>query len=292
MVFSIVVTYNGSQWIEKCFGSLVNSTIQDHHILAIDNGSTDNTLELIRALYPEVKVIESGANLGFGKANNIGILKALEAKAEYVFLLNQDAWIEHNTIEDLIKISKINPEYGILSPIQNDARGNIEKQFSTYLSKAKLNVQKQILEVPFVNAASWLIPVTCIKKVGLFDSLFYHYGEDENYCHRAHYYKFKIGIIPNSCIVHDRGERLNKMSFLKTQVRHIIYIKCNLANINYPMSYLILQFYLKTPVFLLKKNYRRQFKIFFVRIIIIIKLPFMLKGILLARNRTKKQFNF
>jgi len=105
-IYSIVITYNGEQWVDKCFKSLVNSNIVNHHMLAIDNGSTDNTLQLIRQNYPTVEIIETGQNLGFGKANNIGMRKAIGANADYVFLLNQDAWVQENTISQLVAFAE------------------------------------------------------------------------------------------------------------------------------------------------------------------------------------------
>ena len=88
----IVVTYNASKWIDKCFGEFVDMPA-NWQILAIDNNSDDNCVELINKKYPFVKTIKNNKNLGFGMANNIGLKFALEKGFEHVFLLNQDAWI-------------------------------------------------------------------------------------------------------------------------------------------------------------------------------------------------------
>ena len=89
-VISIIITYNGSKWVEKCFGSLVKST-HPLKIIAVDNASDDGTPEIIHTKYPEVEVINSEQNLGFGKANNIGLRKALEERADYAFY--KQAWL-------------------------------------------------------------------------------------------------------------------------------------------------------------------------------------------------------
>ena len=81
-IYCIVITYNGSKWIDKCFGSLVSSTIP-LDIIAVDNGSSDGTLEIIHQKFPEVNTIEAHQNLGFGSANNVGIKKAYDAGADY-----------------------------------------------------------------------------------------------------------------------------------------------------------------------------------------------------------------
>ena len=217
LVYSIVVTHNGLRWIDRCLGSLVNSTIPTR-ILVIDNKSTDGTLDQIRSKFPSAEVVETGQNLGFGKANNIGLTRALEENADYVFLLNQDAWVEADTIEKLISMQ--NSEYAILSPMHLNGLGDaLDFGFATYLSKSiapsvlsdiYFNGVKGLYEVQYVNAAAWLLSMKCIEMVGGFDPNFFMYGEDDNYMLRVRYYGYKIGICPSARIYHDRQFRDNK----------------------------------------------------------------------------------
>ena len=97
-IFAIIVTHNGMRWADRCFGSLRTSTLPVSTIV-IDNASTDGIADHLESHFPEVELIKSTENLGFAKANNIGILKAYNAGADFVMLLNQDAWIEPNTLE-------------------------------------------------------------------------------------------------------------------------------------------------------------------------------------------------
>ena len=128
-VFAVVVTYNGRPWIDKCLESLEKSSTAVN-IIVIDNGSQDGTQEIIKR-HPQVEFIQSGENLGFGRANNRGIDIALGKKADYVFLLNQDAWIETNTITVLLEIAGRNPDYGVVSPIHlNGTYTGIDLNFS------------------------------------------------------------------------------------------------------------------------------------------------------------------
>ena len=89
-VFVIIVTYKGKRWYDRCFGSLRQSTIPLQTIV-VDNASNDGTVDYIRENYPEIYLIESKENLGFGKGNNLGLRYALDHGCDYVFLLNQDA---------------------------------------------------------------------------------------------------------------------------------------------------------------------------------------------------------
>jgi GT2 family glycosyltransferase len=66
---------------------------------------------------------------------------------------------------------------------------------------------QDVYDVPFVNAAGWLLSKTCLMTVGGFDPIFFHYGEDDNYCQRVSYHGFKIGVLPSTYMVHDREGR-------------------------------------------------------------------------------------
>ena len=142
------------------------------------------------------------------------MIKALENKADYIFLLNQDAWVEPNTIEKLIKVSQLKPEFGILSPLHMNGNGStLDLNFSYYISPGGCpNLISDIItkninaiyETRFVNAAAWLLTNKCVTKVGGFDPIFSHYGEDDDYLNRTLFHGLKIGIVPHARIYHDR----------------------------------------------------------------------------------------
>ncbi len=212
-VYVVIVTYNGMKWIEECLKSIFESSIP-LSIIVIDNNSSDGTTTFIKNNFAEVILFEQTANLGFGKANNLGLSYALKQNADFAFLLNQDAFLEKYTVEKLIKVSKESKEYGILSPIQLDYSGKkLEYYFSKFMGEDSSesfysdfvlnNDLKSVYEVSFIQAAAWLLPIDTIKKIGGFDPIFYHYGEDNNYCQRLGFHKMKIGVVPNTFIRHD-----------------------------------------------------------------------------------------
>lgn len=222
MISVVIVTFNAVYWLNKSLGNLMLSTIP-LNVIVIDNGSTDGTQRIIQQKYPDIDFIQSDTNLGFGKANNIGIKKAYEAGADYIFLLNQDAWVEEDTIEKLITIAQENPEYGIISPIHMNGKGDaLDLRFSKYISPDKcpkllsdslLNkIKRDIYETQFVNAAAWLISRKCIEIVGGFNPVFHMYGEDDNYIQRLHYHGLKAGVYPFSRICHDREDKNTRIS--------------------------------------------------------------------------------
>ncbi len=216
-IYVVIVTYNPKKWIDKCFSSLKGSSIPLKAIV-IDNGSTDGSQDIIKEKYPEIDFIESHENLGFGKANNIGIKKAYDAGADYVFLMNQDVWIERDTLQKLMESAIQNPDYGIISPMHLNGKGDaLDYNFSYYasvfyceniFSDFFLNrYYNKIYGLKFINAAAWLISRKCIETVGGFSPSFFHYGEDDNYCQRVLFHGLKVGILPTSIIYHDRENR-------------------------------------------------------------------------------------
>lgn len=209
----IIVTYNGMKWLDKCLSSVINSTIKAD-LFIVDNGSTDGSIEFIENNYPNAQFIISKENLGFGKANNIGFQYAIDHQYDYVYLLNQDAWVEPMTLETLIQIHQQDNKFGILSPLQvNREKTRLDKAFATCCNQEMLSdilmhqPLKSIYETYFVMAAHWFISRECLTTVGGFSPAFPHYGEDNNYIHRAKYFGYKIGISPMAQAIHDREYR-------------------------------------------------------------------------------------
>lgn len=247
-VLTIVVTYNASKWVDKCFSSIRSSNIPLDCIV-IDNLSRDNTVELIKANYPEVIIIQPNDNLGFGKGNNIGLQYAINHNYDYVYLLNQDAWIFPDTIEKLIAVYKNNPTIGILSPMQ--LQGNeqfLDENFAegtcSYGSNKDIindlyfDRKKDYYDVPFAMAAHWLISRECLLSVGGFSPVFSQYGEDGDYTERVRAKGFKIAIVPGARAIHDRENRERN----RKQNIHLSYVACltALSSVNAPIEHPVL----------------------------------------------------
>lgn len=224
-ILVIIVSYNSMQWAERCYNSLRASTVHCD-IIMIDNGSTDESVLFVRSHYPEVEIIEAKENLGFGKANNIGLRKVLSEGYKYAYLLNQDAWVLPNTIENLISVSVAHPDYGVISPMQMTADlCHLDSRFrdlslhgylrtpSSFVEDVIFGRISDIYETNFVMAAHWLITADCLYTVGGFSPTFPHYGEDCNYLHRVLHFNKKIGFAPAAKAVHDRNN--NTWSYKK-----------------------------------------------------------------------------
>ena len=245
----IIVTYNAMRWIERSFASLAASSVPCD-IFVVDNGSTDGTLAWLEEHRTDNLIVKrSESNCGFGAGNNVGLRYAVERGYDYVYLLNQDAWVAEDCFEKLICASRKYPGYGILSPVQLQAdwktpdrlfRKHCGKALEAAVSGSGLEsgsvsesglasgtdgasaIDAEVVPVKFVMAAHWLISRECLEVAGGFSPTFTQYGEDENYIDRARYWAFRTGVVPAAKAVHDRAQRVSSRA---SQMR-LKYIGC------------------------------------------------------------------
>ena len=200
-VLVIIVTYNGMHWLERCLGSVC----ADADLYVFDNDSTDGSADWVQAHFPQARLIRSAENLGFTKPNNLGMQYALEKGYEYVYLLNEDAWLAPGALEILLSAADAHPEYGVLSPLQmTDGFKGLDPQFAKLYREAS----SEVVPVRRIMAAHWLIPTRVIRRIGLFDeALFPHWGQDDDWCNRLHFCGLKVGVVSQARAVHDRAFR-------------------------------------------------------------------------------------
>lgn len=275
-VLVIIVSYNFERWIDRCLGSLQQSEYPVD-VVVIDNASKDCTVQRLKKDYPHVRLIESKVNLGFGKANNIGMQMALEEGYEAVLLMNQDAWIAKDSIGILGKLCQEHPSYGILSPVHLTGNGDKpDPGFGIYAQMetlTRLPKDAGLITLPFINAAFWMIPVSVLKKVGGFCPLFYHYGEDKDFVNRLHYHGYRIGYSPFAFGCHDREYRpLTHEGFLRTEY---VYHLSEYANIRYSFpkafGYGVLATFKKSLESLFKGKFRQSLEFIFMGFRLLVK---------------------
>lgn len=236
-ILTIIVSYNFEPWIDKCLGSLRESTMPTD-VMVIDNASADATADRIRAAYPEVQLVCSDKNLGFGRANNIGLKAAIDGGYDAAFLLNQDAWVAPDAIGLMAAQMRqaIADGFGIISPAHMAGNGvDLDFGFATY---AGLNApgdlpRAPLVEVPFVNAAFWLLPRLTLERVGGFSPVFYHYGEDTDYANRLRRQGLGMCYVPEALCYHDRQNRpATRQGWLRSEK---VWLLAEYANPNYSL---------------------------------------------------------
>ena len=119
LVYVLVINWNGLGHLRECFDALLAGTYGNTRFLLIDNASSDGSVAFVRSQYGHdgrVEILECGTNLGWAGGNNAGMRRALDAGADYVFLLNNDTATEPDAIEKLVEMAEAKPESGALAP--------------------------------------------------------------------------------------------------------------------------------------------------------------------------------
>ena len=221
-ILTIVVTFNGMQWIERCLKTALESK-EETDVMVIDNASEDGTADWVLANHPDVLLRRNEENIGFGAANNIGMKYALENGYNFVYLLNQDAWVFPETLSALKRaLVDRSLKAGIASPMQMDAKlSKMDSQFKKKCGKLVNASDSETVVVPFVMASHWMISRQCLTAVGGFSPAFPHYGEDNDFINRAAWYGYSAVVVKSAMAVHDRSARKRPKEY-----------RMNLKNIN------------------------------------------------------------
>jgi GT2 family glycosyltransferase len=212
----IVVNWNGGQKTLDCLASLRQMDYPGFDVLVVDNSSTDGSMEAIRESFPEVSLIETGANLGFTGGNNVGMRHALDRGADYVLLLNHDTEVATDLLTCLVDAVETDPEVGIAGPLiyYYDQPGTIwsaggavdrwrgqtrmigldELDSGQYGSAAR--------EVDFVSGCALLARRSVLEQVGLLDERFFAYYEEVEWCLRARRAGFRTINVPGAKVRH------------------------------------------------------------------------------------------
>lgn len=211
----VIVSYNARAELDACIASLVrNQPSVDLEILVVDNGSSDDTVHTVRTRWPAVRLIEAGGNVGFSKANNIGIRQSF---GELVLLLNGDTIVPAGAIDALVATLDRRPDVAVVGPRLVDDRGRPELSFGRMISpfnelrqqlRARTSVARltsRERDVDWVSGACLLVRRADAEAVGLLDERFFMYTEDVDFCAAVRARGRRVLFTPAAQIVHLRG---------------------------------------------------------------------------------------
>jgi GT2 family glycosyltransferase len=212
-VYIIILSYNGSRWLEACLASILATEYPNFKIILVDNASNDNSLELVRRQYPQVTVIVNNHNYGFSEGNNIGIRHALSSGADYVVLLNQDTRVRPQWLGELISVGESDERIGILGAVQlrydnddfNSWTMSAMREHLGELKNPTRPLTRSWIPVEWVEGSCFAIKREVLEKIGLLDPIYFAFYEEIDFCRRASYHGFSVALVPRSRIHHYRG---------------------------------------------------------------------------------------
>lgn len=237
----VVVNWNLKNDTLECINSLQNAGLDPEGIILIDNGSNDGSVAAFENEYPNrLQLIKNSQNLGYAHAVNQGIELALSRQAEWVFLLNNDALVSPDIFEYFNSTLRNAPQYSLLSPIifyhSDPTRiwffGN-QLIPGTLLTRDKYQNKEynpdlsEIIPIDFVNGCGMLVNSQVFRKIGLFDSSLIMYGEEVDFCWRAHQAGFQMATSTKAHMWHKVSLSANRdeprARYLKTRNQIIFY---------------------------------------------------------------------
>ncbi|WP_085537157.1 glycosyltransferase family 2 protein [Massilibacteroides vaginae] len=258
----IYVNYKTSQLIIDSIDSVKEKTQEvDYEIIVVDNNSEDDSHTIIKNKHPKVLFLSLNENLGFGRANNKGIM---HAKGNYIFFLNPDTLLRNNAIKYLKDFLENNKDYGACGGNLYDENSfptmSFGRRFPSYFEEFAsifylkipsftspksyfYNYSDCILDVAFISGADLMVKKTVIDKVGGFSRDFFMTYEETELCYRIFKGGYKIGAVPNAKIMHLEGksEYINKSRLSFFYEGMLTYFHKKNPTIGIPLIYLIVQ---------------------------------------------------
>ena len=223
----VIVSWNATKYLEECLTSLRDARHPwPIEVIVVDNDSSDDSSAMVVRLFPDVILIQNSDNLGFSKANNIGIRRA---KGQYIALVNSDVHVLENCLTQLVRYLEEEPSSGMVGPKiiggdgkqQSSHRGfpklwnmlcravaldrllpNIPL-FSGYLLSSKSLECATPVEI--LSGCFLVVRRSALEAVGLLDEAFFIYGEDMDWCKRFWRAERRVVFVPAAQAIHYGG---------------------------------------------------------------------------------------
>lgn len=223
----IVVSWNAQGYLRECLESLTETKLlHTLEVIVVDNASSDGSPEMVASEFPRVRLIKNDKNLGFAKANNIGIR---ESTGRYVSLVNSDINVLPNCLDLLVKHLDEHPSVGLAGPrilnadrtLQSSCRKfpslwnnfceasglfRIFPRVSFFSTEHMLYFpHDRVMDVDVLVGCFWMIRREALEKVGLLDEDFFIYSEDLDWCRRCWYAGWRVNLFPEAHAIHYRA---------------------------------------------------------------------------------------
>jgi GT2 family glycosyltransferase len=222
----LILSYNTRDLLKQTLASIPNQP--DWEIIVVDNASSDDSVKMLKARFPQARLILNKKNVGFAAGNNQAIAVA---KGEYVMLLNSDTVVQRDAIEKLLQLLEARKDIGVITPKVLLPDGAIDLachrgmptpwRAFTYFSKLEQFFPGSTLlggyhlthedfnsthEVEAVSGVAMIVRKKVINEVGALDERFFFYAEDLDWCLRIRQVGWKIVYYPESVIVHFKSQ--------------------------------------------------------------------------------------
>lgn len=226
----IIASFNTEKLLRKCLQSIEAADLcqYKHEVIVVDNASSDSTIKMLKKNFPQVVLLENKTNLGFARANNLGVKKAT---GRYILFLNPDTQVSKNAVKVVLDYMKSHKDVAVATPSVELADGELDEgahrgfptpwnAFCHFSGIPKIFPKSRIFagytmgweldnpephEVDSVVGAFYLVRGEAGEEVGWWDEDYFWYGDELDFSYRLKKAGWKIVYIPSVKILHHKG---------------------------------------------------------------------------------------
>lgn len=222
----VVPNWNGLEGLKACLDSLVQQSLPAH-IIVVDNGSVDESVDFIEKNYPEIEIIKHSVNKGYAGGVNPGFKRAIELGSNYVAPFNNDAVADTDWLKNLVDYLDAHDEVGIATckVLSSDGQhlDSTGDQYTVWglpyprgRGETDINKYDSLTDIFAASGAASLYRVAMLSEIGLLDEDFFAYYEDVDLSFRAQLAGWKVSLVPASIVYHEIGSTSAKVKGFTT----------------------------------------------------------------------------
>lgn len=237
----IIVNYNVRQFLENALTSIGRALVGlSGEVIVVDNASDDGSAAMVRAKFPDVRLIESAENLGFARGNNLALR---EARGRHLLLINPDTIVQEDTFRVMVDFLDTHPEVGlagckILNPdgsFQLPCRRSFPTPWVAFTKTIGLSAlfprsrwfgrynltyldPDASYDVDAVSGSFMMLRREVYEKIGGLDEAFFMYGEDLDWCYRVKQAGWRVSYVHATRIIHFKGESTRRSNLDEVRV--------------------------------------------------------------------------
>jgi N-acetylglucosaminyl-diphospho-decaprenol L-rhamnosyltransferase len=240
----VMVCWNDKDYLEPCLRSLYDSILHStFDVVAVDNGSTDGSQEMLRKEFPEVQLIQNDHNAGLGKASNQGIEAT---RGRYVLLLNNDTIVNGPSFDAMVTFLDEHPEVAAVGGQLLNPDGTIQSNYNNFptlredfLIATRLGellwpgypaniTDTQVRSVDWMGSACLMLRRDALDQVGLLDEEYFIYGDEADLQFRLKKAGWQNYYLPHATTIHYGGGSMNRWSRRRMVYRgHMLFYQKN-----------------------------------------------------------------
>ena len=251
LLTTLLVSFNTRALLTPCLDALAaaRAPLGDSPVIVVDNASSDGSADYLEQHHPEVRLIRSDRNLGFGRANNLGLP---EVRSKYLLLLNTDAFVPPDALTRTLEFMEATPDAGILGVRLVGRDGVLQPScryfptpYNTFLARAGLArwlpatrmiddmdwPHDQVRSCDWVPGCFYLIRTELLPTIGLFDPRYFLYYEEVDHCFAAKAAKAQVIYYPHVSVVHIGGESAKSLGAIDNSGRQVEVLQIESAQI-------------------------------------------------------------